>query len=135
MGKGRRCSVREKRLTRQQKEQRGGKPRLSKYARKCEREGVPVPLAVLPQPKQEPVVQVKSEPVVAKPEPPASLAGKGTVVRLRSEDHYGFLMQNDQRVYFTRGVVQGEVPREGQEVAFVAQPNEKGWKASSVTRL
>jgi len=127
--------VRQKRLTRQQKEQQGGKPRMSKYARKCEREGVPMPRAVLPQPKAEPILQVKQEPAATAPQPPASLAGKGVVVRLRSEEHYGFLMLGDQRVYFTRGVVQGEIPREGQEVAFVAQPNEKGWKASSVTHL
>lgn len=64
----------------------------------------------------------------------ATLKGGGVVTHLEKRQHFGFIKSNQGgvSVYFHMNLLKGGKVKVGQEVYFVAQKGERGWRAVSV---
>jgi hypothetical protein len=140
-------SLRQKRLTRREKEAKIGIPRPSRYGLKVER--LREELAAAPKaerrPEEPPEELLKVEPQV---KPVASLIeasvakranvgetfeGKGEITRFRDNESYGFITAGEKRVIFSRTLQGLEAARYDSLVAFTATMTENGWRATKIT--
>lgn len=125
-----------------------GKPAISKYAQKIERDGVPLRHVPKPTLRQ---IPVPSSSVVTVPHTPVPLGvlksdvreGRGTVIKLRTPKGFGFIQptdgdhgdnKNNVFFYLTKWV-SGHVLIEGMSVSFKAVKGQQGWRATEVRSI
>jgi hypothetical protein len=130
-------SLRQKRLTRREKEAKIGIPRPSRYGLKVER--LRQELAAAPKterpleeelpPKVEPAATV---PLTAfKSTSGKELRGAGKVIEYYPHRSYGFIATDEGSVYFSTKQL-NVAPKNGMALSFVASLGREGWKAIEV---